>query len=181
MKKTLLFAMLLTLTLGLISGCQTSPNTEAKKEAQDTEVQGTLKQMTAQDPSLQDFLNKAYGYAVFPTVGKAGLVVGGSFGRGQVFEGGRMVGWADISQATVGAQIGGQSFSEIVAFESQTALEQFKANKLALTANVSAVILKSGAAASAKYQNGVAVFVKPIGGAMVEAAVGGQNFTYQAK
>jgi lipid-binding SYLF domain-containing protein len=118
---------------------------------------------------------------IFPNVGKGAWIVGGAYGRGVVYEQGQFVGYADISQATVGLQAGGQTYTELVVFEDKASLDRFKTGKLSFAANVSAVILKSGAAASAKYTDGVAVFVKPIGGAMVEAAIGGQQFTYQPK
>ena len=126
-------------------------------------------------------MSNAYGYVVFPTVGKGGFIVGGSYGRGEVYEQGRMVGWADISQATVGAQVGGQSFSELILFQTKEALDNFKAGRLKFAANVSAVALKSGAADTAEYQNGTLVFVEPKAGLMLEAAIGGQSFSFQPK
>jgi lipid-binding SYLF domain-containing protein len=114
-------------------------------------------------------------------VGKGGIIAAGAYGRGQVYEQGEFIGYSDISQATIGAQIGGQTFSEVLAFENPDAMETFKSGQFAFDANASAVALKSGAAASAKYEHGVAVFVEPIGGLMVEAAVGGQSFSFQPK
>ncbi|MGH7215252.1 MAG: YSC84-related protein [Tepidisphaeraceae bacterium] len=169
----------LALLAGVASiGCQTEPKTEAKREALRDAADASLKQMKAEDPSLDDFLDTAHGYAVFPEVGKGGLIVGGSYGRGIVYQGGEWIGYADISQATVGLQAGGQSFSEVVVFENAGALDRFKTGKLSLTANASAVALKSGAGASAKYSEGVAIFVKPEAGLMAEASVGGQQFTF---
>ena len=134
--------------------------------------------MTKEDAGLQSFLDKSYGYVIFPKVGKGGLIAGGAYGRGVVYEQGRMIGYADLTQATVGLQAGGQTYSEVVAFENNEALDRFKQNKLDFSANASAVILKSGAAAAAKYQDGVAVFVMPRAGAMVEASIGGQKFEF---
>jgi lipid-binding SYLF domain-containing protein len=90
-----------------------------------------------------------------------------------------MVGWADLSQATIGAQLGGQSFSELILFENKAALENFKNGKVKFAAGASAVAMKSGAAVDAKYTDGVLIFVEPISGLMVEAAVGGQSFSFQ--
>ena len=70
-------------------------------------------------------MNKSYGYVIFPTVGKGGLIVGGSYGRGEVYEHGDFVGYTDIAQATVGAQAGGESFREVIAFQDKEALEGF--------------------------------------------------------
>src|SRR5262249_5853361 len=75
------------------------------------------------DPSLQQQIASAYGYAIFPAVAKGGAIVGGAYGRGEVYEQGKMVGWADLTQATIGAQLGGQSFSELILFENKAALE----------------------------------------------------------
>ena len=162
-----------------LTGCATAPKTESEKDALASEAESTLKAMEAADPTLRDFLQKSTGYAVFPNVGKGGLVVGGASGRGALYRtNGKMLGYARMEQATVGAQIGGQSFAEVIAFENEDALTRFTSNRLELTAQVSAVALKSGAAASAKYTNGVAVFTHVKGGLMAEAALGGQRFTF---
>jgi lipid-binding SYLF domain-containing protein len=81
----------------------------------------------------------------------------------------------------VGLQAGGQSFSELLVFETKAALDRFKAGQVSFAADASAVVLKSGVATNATFVDGVAVVVQPIGGVMVEAAIGGQQFTYQAK
>ena len=92
-----------------------------------------------------------------------------------------MVGYADLTNVTVGFQLGGQEFSELIAFQTADAFEKFKNNNLAFSANASAVALKTGAAAAAKYTDGIAIFTKPKAGLMFEASVGGQRFTYKAK
>ncbi len=179
MKKSNAIVMSL-LSAGLaLSACATTPRTSAKREDLKADATKALAEMKADDPSLDPFLSKSHAFVIFPHVGKAGAIVGGSYGRGIVYEKGAPIGYADISQATVGLQAGGQTFMELLAFESAKDLERFTSGQLALTANVSAVILKSGAAESAQYSDGVAVFVKPIGGAMVEASVGGQRFTFE--
>ena len=162
----------------LLTACATQPDTQAKRENLTDDAQASLNRFQREDPGLKDFLGNAYGYAIFPDVGKGGLVVGGAYGRGQVYEQGRLVGYADLRQATVGAQIGGQTYSELIVFQNADALNRFKSNQLAFSANASAVAIKSGAAATAKYENGVAVFTMPKGGLMAEASVGGQQFTY---
>lgn len=163
----------------LAAGCSTAPSTNSGRDELSDNVNSTLARLNQDDPDFRGFLNSAYGYAIFPTAGKGGVVVAGAYGRGEVFEQGRFIGFADISQATIGAQIGGQSFTEAIAFETPAALERFKAGQLAFDANASAVALKSGAASSAKYTNGVAVFVEPVAGLMAEAAVGGQSFSFR--
>jgi lipid-binding SYLF domain-containing protein len=132
------------------------------------------------DPSIQKFVDESAGYAVFPSVGKGGLVVGGAHGKGLVFEkGGAVAGQATMSQATIGAQAGGQSFSEIIFFETPEALSDFKTGKFEMRADVSAVVAAQGAAKTADYKHGVAVFTLPKKGLMVQAAVGGQKFKFE--
>lgn len=168
----------LTLSAAL-SGCATAPKTASGREDLKGAARDALHEMKAHDPSLGGFLSGSAGYVVFPRIGKGGYIVGGGYGRGIVYRQGASIGYADITQASVGLQLGGQAFMEVLAFESAGDVDRFTAGKLALTANASAVILKSGAAASTRYDGGVAIFLKPIGGAMVEASVGGQQYSFQ--
>ena len=175
---------LTVITLGLVAlgfaGCGgTAPQTEEKKDALIAEAEAAQATMQAADSSLEEFLNKANAYVVFPNVGKGGFIAGGAFGRGAVYKGGRVVGYATIEQATIGLQAGGQNFAELIAFENEEAYNRFTSNRFELTAQASAVALKAGAAAAAKYTNGVAIFTHTKGGLMAEAAVGGQRFTFQ--
>lgn len=176
---------LCALTLGLIGlfivGCQTEPRSESGRKDLLDNAQNALKTMKHTDPSLDHFLGKSYGYVIFPEVGKGGFIAGGAYGRGVVYEQGNWIGYADISQATIGLQAGGQTFRELIVFESKADLDRFTAGKLAFAANVSAVVLKSGAGDSARYTDGVAVFAEPIGGLMAEASIGGQQFTFRPK
>ncbi|MBI5549388.1 MAG: hypothetical protein HY901_36340 [Deltaproteobacteria bacterium] len=142
------------------------------------EALGALKRMQAKDPSLTKELQKAHGYAVFPGVGKATLLLGGAFGRGEVFEKGRVIGYAGIVQMTLGVQVGGQTFNELVLFDSREALDAFKHSKVAFAANASAVLVKAGAAASSS-GTGKRIFVHSEGGMMLEAAIGGQKFIFK--
>ena len=97
----------------------------------------------------------------------------------EVYENGKMIGFADLTQASIGLQAGGQTFSEIIVFENENALNKFKNNKLEFSAQASAVALKAGASAQARFENGVAVFTKPKGGLMFEASIGGQKFNFK--
>jgi lipid-binding SYLF domain-containing protein len=132
------------------------------------------------DPGIDSFFRRSVGYVVFPGIGKGGLVVGGAHGTGVLFEKGAPVGKVTLNQVTVGAQAGGQEFSEIVFFEVPKTLGELKAGKAQLSGEVSAVALTSGAAASTRFKNGVAVFSATKGGLMLEASVGGQKFGYSA-
>ncbi|MFT3936190.1 MAG: YSC84-related protein [Chitinophagaceae bacterium] len=132
------------------------------------------------DESMQKFFKEAYAYVIFPHIGKGAVVVGGAGGDGAVFEKGKAIGKAKIGQVTVGAQVGGQSYREVIFFEDKAALDRFKENKLEFSGQLSAVAAKSGASLNAKYREGVAVFTDTNGGLMAEASVGGQKFTYKS-
>jgi len=142
-------------------------------------VAATLKRLEAKDKGLKQQISKAYGHAVFPSVGKAALVVGGSFGRGLVFEKGKFIGYATITQLTLGVQIGGDTFSEVVIFESRQALDRFKQNKMAFAANASAVLVKAAASGTADFPKGVQALAYSRGGMLLEAAIGAQKFKFK--
>jgi lipid-binding SYLF domain-containing protein len=131
------------------------------------------------DPGMQNLMNNSAGYAVFPNVGKGGFIVGGAHGKGLVFEKGKLVGEARMSQASIGAQAGGQTFSEIIFFETPTALNEFKSSNFEMSAEAGAIAAAEGASRVARYSQGVAVFTLPKKGLMVQASVGGQKFKFK--
>ena len=131
------------------------------------------------DPSMDKLFNSSYGYVIFPKIGKGAIIIGGSGGNGVVYEKGKTIGTAKMAQLSVGAQIGGESYREIIFFENKEALDRFKENKVEFTGQISAVAAKSGASANAKYADGVAIFTQDLSGLMAEAAVGGQKFTFK--
>lgn len=143
------------------------------------EAQATLKRLETIDPGLKELLDEAYGYAVFPAVGKAALVVGGAYGQGEVYEKGKVAGYATLAQLTIGVQLGGETFSEVIAFESRESFDRFKRGKVAFAANAAAVLVKAGAATSENYESGVSVYVHAEGGLLLELAIGGQKFTFK--
>jgi lipid-binding SYLF domain-containing protein len=118
---------------------------------------------------------------VFPSITKAALIVGGAGGGGRVFEKGAYIGNANVSQASIGAQVGGQTFSEVIFFETPAALARFKENKFEWAAGMSAVAAASGKTKDAKYTDGVAVFTRGEKGLMAEVSVGGQKFKFTPK
>ena len=130
------------------------------------------------DAGLQKFFDESAGYAMFPSVGKGGFIVGGARGKGVVYQKGTVVGEAVMTQASIGAQAGGQAFSEVIFFETPEALKDFKGGKFEMSAEVSAVAAAEGASKAAKYKNGVAVFTLPQKGLMVQASIGGQKFKF---
>ena len=147
------------------------------------------------------YFDNSYGYAVFPTVDKAGFVVGGAYGRGRVYQEGRFVGTASITQASVGFQAGVQGYSEIVFFEDKRALDEFTAGSFVFDADASVVAVTAAASGSAgtdgvsggasggkkdaktsgSYRKGVAVFTIVKGGLMYNASIAGQKFSYKAR
>jgi lipid-binding SYLF domain-containing protein len=138
-----------------------------------------LKSFKRADPGLDKFFKEAAGYAILPSVGEGGLVIGGQRGDGLLYEKNKAVGKITMSEVSVGAQVGGGSFSEIIFFETPAALGDFKKSKWEMSAKAKASVAASGVAANAKYEQGVAIFTLPKSGAMVSAAVGGQKFKYE--
>jgi lipid-binding SYLF domain-containing protein len=137
-----------------------------------------IEQFKETDPGLNAFFGKAHGYAVIPTVGKGGIGIGAARGRGLVYEGGKLVGEVKLTQVTIGAQLGGQTYSEVVFLENKETMDSFKKGDFALSAQATATAAASGASANAKYKQGVAVFTMATGGLMYEASVGGQKFNF---
>ena len=149
---------------------------DAKQQARCNE---TIDLFKKNDPSLEKFFGSAVGYAIFPSVGKGAFVVGGAAGSGCLYEGGAIIGQAKLGQVTIGLQLGGQSYAEVIFFENRDAIDAFKGNSFELSAQVSAVAAASGASANAKYRLGVLVFTLAKTGLMYEASVGGQKFTFK--
>ena len=144
------------------------------------EVPTTIDNFKKADSTLGDFFKKSVGYAVLPRVGKGGFIIGGARGTGLVYEQGKLIGHVVMTQATVGAQIGGQSFSEILFIENTEAMKDFQKSETTMNAQVGAVAAGEGAGKNAKYTQGVAVFTLPRSGLMAEASVGGQKFRFTA-
>lgn len=168
--------VMLTACVGWQPGSGTVTHTQA--DTMTPQVNAAIASFKQRDPSLQRFFNDAYGYAIYPSVGKGGFFIGGAHGDGAVYERGRLVGVTSITQVTIGAQIGGQAYSEIIFFRNSTALATFEAGNFTFSAQVSAVAATAGAAKNANWNNGVAVFTLAQGGLMAEATVGGQKFTF---
>jgi lipid-binding SYLF domain-containing protein len=150
------------------------------------------------------FFAKSYGYAVFPTIGKGGIGIGGAYGKGRVYAKGEYVGDTSMTQLSVGFQLGGQAYSQIIFFEDKRAFDEFtsgnfefgaQASAVAITAGASAEATTTGASADAsggknnattttmgtEFHKGMAVFTVAKGGLMYEASIGGQKFSYTPK
>ncbi len=167
------------LALGL-SGCGThvDPGTSDERASLHARAQGALSDFETTDPTLSSLVQSAHAYVIFPNVVTAAIVIGGGHGRGEAYQGGKVVGIADISQASVGAQLGGQGFSELILFQTAGAFADFTQGSNSFDARATAVAASNGAATSADYRRGVLVFVLPQGGLMAQAAIGGQSFRY---
>ena len=143
------------------------------------DVMRTIAEVKAKDPGISKFFDNAAGYAVFPTVAKGAMGVGGAHGSGELLVGGKAIGKATLNQVTVGFQLGGQTYTEIIFFENESALNGFKKGDFAFAAQASAVAVTTGASANVGYRNGVLVFTMAKGGLMYEASVGGQKFSFK--
>ena len=148
-----------------------------------------------------EFFNKSVGYAIFPTIGKGGIGIGGAHGDGRVYKGGVHIGDASMTQVTVGFQLGGEAFSQIIFFENQAALDNFTSGNFEFSADASAVAITAGASAGANtgggtsssvsggkndadtaslgYRKGMAIFTIAKGGLMYQATLGGQKYSYK--
>lgn len=133
------------------------------------------------DPGMMEFFENSYGYIILPNVGKGAWGVGAAAGNGIAVEQGKHIGFARMTQLTIGFQAGGQAYSEVVFFETKEAFDRFKQGTIEMAAQVSAVAAASGASANAKYNEGVLVFTRTKKGLMYEASVGGQQFKFRAK
>jgi len=166
-------SILSIITISFLHGQSAEKKKEIKSDSQEAKA-AFLKE----DPGMSKFFNGSYGYVIFPNVGKGGFGVGGAAGNGAVYEQGNFIGYAKLTQVSIGFQAGGQAYREVIFFESADEMNRFKANKIEFSAQVSAVAAASGASADAKYIEGVSVFTMAKGGLMYEASVGGQKFKF---
>lgn len=171
--------LLTTATVALVATAVTAPGA-AQKEKDLKQVEYAVATMAEKDSGMVRWFRESYGYAVFPNVGKGGLGIGAAHGNGIVFRGGEPIGRTELKQITVGLQMGGQSFVEVIFFKDQTAFDDFTRGNFELGAQVSAVAFSAGASADLAYNGGVAIVTMTKGGLMYEATVGGQKFEYEA-
>ena len=168
---------LITVGATMLLGSALAAPLEAQKES---EVEEAIATFIEKDPDMKEWFSSSYGYVVFPNVGKAGLGIGGAHGNGLAYEGGKLVGKSELKAVTVGLQLGGQSFVEVIFFKDKTAFDDFTRGNFEFGAQVSAVALTAGASADLAYNGGVAVMTMAKGGLMYEASVGGQKFEYES-
>jgi lipid-binding SYLF domain-containing protein len=175
-------AMIFSLSLAML-GCSSdgpSPSTAGQRLDSARATSSTLAGFQ-DDAKASEFFGTAYAYAVFPKVTKGALVIGVASGRGEVYQGDALVGYAELTNVTVGAQIGGQTFSEIIFFQTESAFTKFTDGQFTGQASVGAVAGKSGRLKVTDYNEGVAIFINNNNGLIAAADIGGQQFKYEAK
>jgi lipid-binding SYLF domain-containing protein len=150
----------------------------AKKNKIIADSQTAKAEFIKSDPLMKALFDKAYGYVIFPNVGKAGLGIGGAAGNGVLYQQGKRIGMAKLSQLSIGFQAGGQAYREVIFFETEKELDRFKESRFEFSAQASAVAVTEGASANVKYTDGVMVFTMQKGGLMYEASIGGQKFKF---
>jgi lipid-binding SYLF domain-containing protein len=177
---TALLAGLLTIPEVLL-GCGSVPTTQsgmnAKMETVVPSANQAVNAMLAKDTSLKPLMDDAYGYIIFPSVASGALIVGGQGGDGVVFKNGAPWGLAKLASGSIGFQIGGESFTELVVIQTEDAFTAVTADKFSFTAGVNATAVKAGAALDAEFSNGITAFVSTNGGLMASAAIGGQQIS----
>lgn len=191
MKKTHVIALILMLSLAATGGAWSATTTN--------DYSSTIK-LFRDSPVVAKFFENSYGYAVFPKIAKAGFVVGGAYGQGQVYRAGKLTGKSSLIEGSIGWQIGGEAFSQIIFFQDKAAYDKFTSGSFEFDATAQAVVVTAGAQAQAgttgagasatagpktdahrpaKYVNGMATFVHAMGGLMAELSLGGQRFTFE--
>lgn len=173
------FISLLAVAAMAMIGCESesgSYNSTAPSVQQRSQL--ALQEMQSKDAHLQDMMNNCVGYVIFPEVGKGALGVGGAGGSGVLYRNGQPVGTVTMSQLSLGPQVGGETYSELIVFQNEKALNRLMNDSLEFGAQASASVVKAGAAAGTQFDHGVAVFILPKGGLMAGASISGQKFNY---
>jgi lipid-binding SYLF domain-containing protein len=166
-----------------VAGCEStgtsqSGSPQAQNSTMNDQSTTALQQMETKDTSLNNVVDNAYAYAIFPSVGEAAVGIGGAGGHGTVYQHGQAVGTATLHQGSVGVQLGGETYAELVVFQTPAAYDVFKNGNLEFGADASATAIKAGAAAAGQFNHGTRIFILPHGGLMAGAAVIGQKFTF---
>lgn len=157
-----------------------SQDSNSEFDVEIAEAERARKEFIKTDPGLIKFFEESYGYAILPKIGKGGLIVGGAHGNGIVFKNDVPVGATEMSQLTIGGQIGGKSYAEVIFFKSEAEFEVFMTGRYEVAVSLAAVALDYGVSNDLAYSDGVAIVTKDNGGLMAEATVGGQKFSYEA-
>lgn len=164
----------------IYAGCATAPATRSERDSLRQSADATLGEMIARNPALREVTRGALAYAVFPSVGKGGMVVGGAYGQGILYEAGSPTGYVSLEQASLGAQLGGQSFSELLVLRRAPDVDALKAGNFTVGGDLGVVVLSAGQAAHATFDPNASVFVLSRGGLMVDISISGQQLKYQS-
>ena len=179
MKKIIMLCMACSLILLLSAASAEWDPRDSDRQLEESAVNDTINRLLTIDPTLKVYFDKAYAYAVFPTVGKGAFIAGVGYGRGWFFENGKPIGKASIMQLSAGAQIGGQAYSEVIFFSDKDRADDFKGGYYEMGAHVSAIAVTEGVGKAGTYTDGVAVFILPTAGLMADASVSGQRFGFE--
>lgn len=152
----------------------------AQKDVSD-KSQEAIAEIKKTNDKVTKYFNTAYGYAVFPSIGKGGLGVGGATGNGTIYKGGAVVGDCKMTQLSIGFQAGGQAYAEFIFFKDAEAFNRFTGDKFEFAAQASAVAVTAGASFDVDYRDGILIFTHAKGGLMYEASVGGQKFNTEMR
>ena len=159
---------------------------------------GTI-ELFRQIPQVTPYFDSAYGYAVWQTIGRGGIGIGGATGRGQVYVGGQVTGFSRLIDISIGFQLGGQAYRQIIFFQNEAAYNDFTQGNFEFDAAASAVAVTAGAqassgtagsqasagasgtgqaAAAGAYQGGMRIFTIAAGGLMYQATIAGQKYSF---
>jgi lipid-binding SYLF domain-containing protein len=169
------------ITASVLALAMTGLTQGAWADTTEAEVKQALDEFRRTNEKIGPFLDAAHGYAVFPSVGKGAIGIGGAHGKGLVYEKGKLIGSTTLSQVTIGFQLGGQAYRELICFQNKGALDRFKGGNFEFDAQASGVAVTAGISFDAAYEQGVAIFTMAKGGLMYEASIGGQKFTFEPK
>jgi lipid-binding SYLF domain-containing protein len=163
----------------VLAGCASAPQTRTESRDLLVRADEAIESMVAQDQTLRGVLDEVYGYAVFPRIAEGAFLIGGAAGVGVLYEEGEPVGFLTMNHGTVGAQVGGQAFTEIVVFQTREAVERVKAGNFDLTANAGVTVITAGSAARTHTESGTHVYIDDEDGLMAGVSVGGQTFGFE--
>lgn len=173
---------ILIIIISLLAGCGISEPKPAQQESLKDDVAIAIAAFKEKDPGIKRFFSSSYGYAVLPKIFKGAVLVGGAYGKGEVFEQGKMIGYCNVTQGSLGASLGGEYYREIIFFKDKQDLDLLTSGaEYTFAAQMSALAIHSGVASKADYKAGMIVFITTDTGLMVDASLGGQKLRYLPK
>ncbi|WP_179320963.1 lipid-binding SYLF domain-containing protein [Winogradskyella helgolandensis] len=168
--------LIVTMALSLVTAFSFAQNRDDMRVMKDAEK--AISTFKSSDKGLEKFFTNASGYVVFPNVGEGALIIGAASGNGVVYNDGKAIGMASMKKLDIGLQAGGEAYMQVIFFETEDALNEFKQGNFEFSAEAKAVIVDKGASKNANYNEGVVTFAKSKAGAMADASIGGQKFKY---